>query len=163
MSKCADGPHGHPIGYKRGCPKCDAAQSKKSKTPAARRARADARQRQLATRARRLVGTKSEGGNVVALPTRPQTPHPAAPFKIGENEAAVIEQCANSKLADTKPSIVAQCRALARILDTNELMTIWPRTSSQLQALLKDLDGPKKKTAGGRLAQVSAMAGRRAQ
>jgi len=151
------GVHGHAIGYQRGCEQCEQKVREHRATPAARRERADARQRHQATRAGRLLGpSASEDGNVVAMPTRTQTqPTTTAP---GENEQAVIAQCEMSKLAASRPGIVSQARTLARILDTKELMTIWPRTSSQLQALLKDLDGPKKKSAG-RLIQISAMTG----
>ncbi|CQD10646.1 hypothetical protein BN000_02200 [Mycobacterium europaeum] len=159
------GVHGHAIGYQRGCELCEQKVREHRATPAAtvarRRASADAQQRRDATRAGRLAGlSSSEGGKVVAMPTRTQN-QPAA-VTPGANEAAVIEQCAMSKLADAKPGIVSQARSLARILDTKELMTIWPRTSSQLQALLRELDGPRKKMAP-RLATISTMAGRKAK
>ena len=157
--KPTQGPHGHPVGFRRDCAECAAVSQARRATPEAKRQRADARQRQQATRAGRLLGlaaNEPDGGTIVALPTRA-----AAAPTIGENEQAVIAQCEMSKQAEVKPGIVTQARTLARILDAPELMTIWPRTSSQLQALLKELDGPRKKSSG-RLIQVSAMAGRKA-
>jgi hypothetical protein len=49
--------------------------------------------------------------------------------EIGENEAAVIEQCANMPKAAEKPAIVAQSRTLAKILDDPVLQPIVERLS----------------------------------
>jgi hypothetical protein len=86
----------------------------------------------------------------------------AAPVEatVGRNEAGVIAQCANSKLTETHPTTVEQCRTLARILDNQDLQNMHPATSRQLDCLLKSLDSPKRKMKS-HLATVSAMAGRR--
>jgi hypothetical protein len=94
--------------------------------------------------------------NVVALPSKPQP----VEATVGRNEAGVIAQCANSKLTETHPTAVEQCRTLARILDIQDLQNMHPATSRQLDCLLKSLDSPKRKMKS-HLATVSAMAGRR--
>lgn len=80
--------------------------------------------------------------------------------EIGFNEAAVIAQCENAPKAGDLPSIVAQARTLARILDDPSLMTYHATTSRQLQSLLATLQGPPKKSRG-RLAAVQAMTANR--
>jgi len=101
--------------------------------------------------------------NVVAMPTQPTPqPVPQPPNELGDNEAAVIAQCEQlGKAAAEKPSLVAQAKTLARILDRPDLMPMHATTSRQLQALLASLDGPKKKSRG-RLAAVQAMTPRKA-
>lgn len=93
--------------------------------------------------------------NVIAMPTTQQPQAPAA-LVVGANEAATKAQCEMSKKADEMPSVVQQCISLSRILDDPAQSPMWPTTSRQLQALLTQLAGPKKKS-GGRLASVQSM------
>ncbi|OBB99767.1 hypothetical protein A5782_21750 [Mycobacterium sp. 852002-40037_SCH5390672] len=62
------------------------------------------------------------------------------------------------------PFIVQQLKDFARAMDNPQLDMGWrDRFSRQCQGLLKDLRSVRKKKSGGRLATVSAMAGRRSR
>ena len=124
-----------------------------------------ARQRQRAKRAK--VHTVSESirpapkpaeaaPNVVALPTSSQRVE-----AIGINEQSVRAECEQSKDADTRQSVVSQAISLARILDNDDLMSMWPTTSRQLQGLMKELQSPRKKLKASHLGTISQMSGRR--
>lgn len=95
--------------------------------------------------------------NVVALPTHHKLD--ASP-DMGPNERATREECELAPKAKDRPSIVAQAITIAQRLDDPAMAAVAATNSRQLQALLKELQGPKKKL-GGRMATVSAMAGRR--
>jgi hypothetical protein len=93
--------------------------------------------------------------------TRTSASGPArAPEPIGEYEAAVREQCDSSPRRDDRPGTVAQCVAMARILDNPLLVAMHPQTSRQLHTLLTSLDGPPKKSRGHLIA-IQRMTARR--
>ena len=48
---------------------------------------------------------------------------------------------------------------MARILDDQQLVSMWPQAARQLQALLDGLRSGAKKKSRGRLAAVQAMTG----
>jgi hypothetical protein len=129
--------HGTSTAYRDGCrcPACRAGNTQRGRDYQARRA---------ATQ------------NVVPI-AQPKTRTSAPPPEpLGDNELAVIAQCDQLPKAAEKQSIVAQAKALARILDNAELISMWPTTSRQLQSLLATLDGPPRKSRG-RLAAVQSM------
>jgi hypothetical protein len=80
---------------------------------------------------------------------------------MGDNELAVIEQVERMPKAPERPSIVAQAKTLARIMDDPALRPMHATTSRQLQALLTSLDGPVRKSRG-RLYAVRQMTERKA-
>jgi hypothetical protein len=137
-------PHPHPVGYKADCPQCKAERAtiaaKKRKSPAYRAYRAGQKRDQRATRFAQVVNL----------------PMSVAPTGLGENEQALIDQCALLSKAQENPATVAQARSLARIMDCQELSSMWPATSRQLHTLLLSLIGGKKKSKG-RLNAVIAM------
>ncbi len=125
-------PHGGTTKYADGC-RCDAC-----KAAHAERARHD-----------RMKNPNSRG-TVTALPARDES--------LGDNEIAWIRQCELSVAAERNPSIVAQGRSLATLLDDPGCRAIWPATSRQLDKLRLALAGPRRKSKG-RLALVESMTG----
>ena len=81
---------------------------------------------------------------------------------MGLNERLTREECEMAPRAKDRPSIVAQAITLAQRLDDPDHAAATATNSRQLQALLKELQGPRKKM-GTKLALVSQMAGRQAQ
>jgi hypothetical protein len=138
--------------YAHGC-RCSVCRA--AGTAAKRKQRANkARVHQLSESLR--PAPKPVAPKVVELPTSQQQVD-----TMGLNEQAVREECELSKSADTRQSVVAQAISLARILDDDRLMSMWPMTSKQLQGLMKELQGTKRKI-NRNLVVVSKMAGRRA-
>jgi hypothetical protein len=139
----ANGPHNHPVGYRRDCDLCKAERraiaAKKRKTPAYRAYRAEQRRNERATRF----------ASVVALPANPANAGTAPVENERENETATREQCARSSKAADQPGTVQQAITLAKILDNPSLASIHPTTSRQLHILLTSLSGGKKKSRGG--------------
>jgi hypothetical protein len=103
------------------------------------------------------------GGRVVAMPTGKPTVKAnvkveTKPNAVGSAEQAVIDETGQLTSAADRPAVVAAARAMARILDDQQLVSMWPQAARQLQALLDGLrSGVKKKKSGGRLAAVQAM------
>ncbi|OMC44097.1 hypothetical protein A5745_16815 [Mycobacterium sp. IS-2888] len=94
----------------------------------------------------------------------PKIPQPVE-AGMGFNERSVRAECEAARNADTRQSVVSQALSLAKILDNPDLMSMWPTTSRQLQGLMKELQGPRKKSGGrgNHLATIGAMSRRAAQ
>jgi hypothetical protein len=127
--------------YRDGC-RCNVCRA--AKAEASRRTRAKD------PNARAKLSTVTPIGSTAA-------PSPAAtPAGPGANELAWLEQCDLSSAAEKNPSIVAQGRSLASLLDDTSMRAIWPTTSRQLAALRKELAGPRRKSKS-RISFISAM------
>ena len=159
----ATGPHNHALGYRRDCDMCRAERrelrARTREKAKAREAADQARQQRQTPEYKRYRATQRRDeratryASVVALPT------PIAATGLGENEQAVIDQCALLSKASEHPSTVMQARTLARLLDSSELSALWSQTSRQLHTLLLSLSGPKRKLSG-RLASIEMMTSR---
>jgi hypothetical protein len=136
--------HGTTSEYRSGC-RCGPCRA--ANTAAARRIRA----RNAKAR------TRKSKSKVVALPSHPAQIVTAA-TEMGENEAAIREQCENSPKGSEKPGTVSQATTLARILDNPDYAPMHAQVSRQIHALLLSLDGPRTKARNNsRLAVVQAM------
>lgn len=105
-------------------------------------------------------------GTVVTMPaSNRSTPRGAAveanPKAVGLVEQAVIDEAALLTGAAERPGMVAGARAMARILDTDDLVAIHPQTARQLQAILHELHTSARKKSRGRLASVQEMTRRK--
>lgn len=76
---------------------------------------------------------------------------------MGATEEAVVEECGALSIAVERPAMVMQARSLARILDDEKQIGLWPTTSRMLTQILNDLRGNSKKKSKGRLARVQGM------
>jgi hypothetical protein len=110
--------------------------------------RAKETQRQCDYRARRAAAALVKP-KLVGLPTN------TTPNGPGEVEAATIAETAC--YAETRPAMVAQAKALGRIIDNESLVSMHPATSRQLQSVLTELHSATKRKAKGRLASVQSM------
>lgn len=141
--------------------------------------RADAAARQRRQRGRRPDKPRAShqrgAGNVVSLPTAQQPAPPAAEpvltecpvcgvwhagREMGPNERATCAELGLTPKAKLRPGIAADVITMAQQIDNPAMAAVRAQSSRQKQALLHELQGPRKKS-GGRLATVSAMAGRR--
>ncbi|WP_231986597.1 hypothetical protein, partial [Mycobacterium sp. 852002-40037_SCH5390672] len=161
MGNELSGPHGA-AKYAKGC-RCQICCAAVDRTDEQRKAEATAAKRNQ--RARRLdkprASHAAKGSNVIALPGAQQLPPPASP---GLNELAMLAELELIPQAAEHPFIVQQLKDFARAMDNPQLDMGWrDRFSRQCQGLLKDLRSVRKKKSGGRLATVSAMAGRRSR
>lgn len=137
----------------RPCAKCRAAVAEQR-----RRQRAAKADKPRANHQAKPLTTPSS--NVVSMPTRPSPPaEPPAP-EPGPTVLAVRAELAMLPKAQQRPGIAAMCEAIAWCIDDDDMKAVRATNSRQLQSLLHELQGPRKKS-GGRLATVSAMAGRR--
>lgn len=93
------------------------------------------------------------------MPGATELPTAPAALAMGPNEIATRRECELAPKALDRPSIVAQAITLAQRLDDPAMAAVAATNSRQLQALLKELQAGRKKSAG-RLAVVSQMAGR---
>lgn len=154
-------PHGTRTRYRSGC---DAgpggrpcAPCREAEAAAKRRSRARRPDAPRASHAAKPNATAT-ATNVVSLPT---THRPDAPTQeMGPNEIATRAEIEIAPRAKDRPSLAAQAITLARTLDRPDMAAASAQLSRQLQAVLRELQ-PGKKKSGGRLATVSAMAGRR--
>ncbi|WP_139797790.1 hypothetical protein [Mycobacterium noviomagense] len=80
----------------------------------------------------------------------------------GPNELAVLAEVELLPRAAEHPAIVAAAITVAQRLDDPAHAAMTARNAHELRNLLGELKGPRKKT-GGRLATVSAMAGKAAR
>jgi hypothetical protein len=134
--------HGTARQYRRGCrcSPCRAAESRRKRDQ----------------RIRKLTGSGAPSGapeNVVTL--RPGGGK-APPEQPGEVESAVIAETGTT--GQDRPALVANAITLARILDNDEQVYMWPQTSRQLTALLNELHGGgRRKRNSGRLASVQSL------
>lgn len=97
----------------------------------------------------------------MSLPGSRQPTTPPLPGVIGEVERQTREELELTPKAKERPSIAAQAIVLAQRLDDPAFAAVAATNSRQLQALLKELQGPKRKS-GGRLHVVEAMSRRKA-
>jgi hypothetical protein len=81
---------------------------------------------------------------------------------MGPNERAVRAECELLPRAAERPAIVQAAITVAQRLDDTAHAAMTARNAHELRDLLEQLKGPKKKSAG-RLVQISAMAGKKAQ
>jgi hypothetical protein len=88
-------------------------------------------------------------GSGVPLPPLP-TDRP------GPCEAGVIAECADLPLASERPATVLMAQAMARILDDDRCMGMWPQASRALMAKMAALR-PKASRNPKRLAAVRMM------
>jgi hypothetical protein len=76
---------------------------------------------------------------------------------IGAMEQSVIDECKTLSAATERVSAVSLARKMARILDDDESIAMWPTASRQLSHTMDSLRGNSKKAVRGRLAQVQKM------
>lgn len=143
--------HGTKNGYRQGCrcDECTAAQAEHQR---------DYLQRKKAGQ----IGDASvtplfTGGAAKGVAAEPVSAEPEAEYQIGPVEMGVIEECRNFPQAQARPAMVEQARALARLLDDERRVALWPTTSRQLTTILNDLRDSAKRKARGRLASVQKM------
>jgi hypothetical protein len=79
------------------------------------------------------------------------------PNGSGFVEQAVVEETTSLTKAVACPGMVANALAMARILDTDDLVGMHPQAARQLQAILCELHLGTKKKSKGRLASVQQM------
>lgn len=79
---------------------------------------------------------------------------PAVPVEPGENERAVIAQCAGLPAAADHPATVTAACTLARVLDDPRYAPMFATASRQLHILLQSLDNGNKKKTKGKLAAI---------
>lgn len=142
--------------YAHGLCRCSVCRAASTAAKARQRANRAAKPRTPLSESLRPA-SKPATPKVVALPSITRQ----VEASMGENEAGVRQQCANSRLSGDRPGTVAQCITLSKILDNPDLAAMWPTTSRQLQSLLATLDGPRKKMKASHLSTISAMAGRK--
>ncbi|PND54428.1 hypothetical protein CRM90_27910 [Mycobacterium sp. ENV421] len=79
---------------------------------------------------------------------------------MGLNERDIRAEIEMAPKAKDHPGVVRMAITLAQEMDKPEMSNARIALSKQIQGLLKELDGPKKKS-GGRMATISAMSGHR--
>jgi hypothetical protein len=125
--------------------------------------------------AQRKVGTPPEEriGNVTSITDRKRSKvRPAASnarlaqsnphlddIEPGPNEKSIHTQF--GRVRDEHPARFEMLLSGARILDDPERVNIHPTTIRQMEMIIEKITAKKKTKSGGRLATVSAMAGRR--
>lgn len=107
----------------------------------------------------RKANYRARGGStVVSMPasSRSRSGNARRLSRVGPVEEAVSEEAASSAVAPERPAIVAMAKAMARILDSDDLVAMHPQAARQLQASLTQL-APRVKKSKGRLAAVRGM------
>lgn len=111
---------------------------------------------------RGMARTGKSDGNVTpifggAQPNSPTAEDDTDDYQMGPVEFGVIEECKNFPQAQVRPAMVEQARALARLMDDERRVALWPTTSRQLTSIMNDLRDSAKRKARGRLATVQKM------